>query len=952
MFLTKLNIDRRLTFGFALLLSLMFLANVVAVFQFMKIEKLHIQMVDREWVEADAVHFITATTRANAVHTLEMLIDTDQTRREQIYASIVRNKLAIDDAFATLNALSHAPEARALLDTAIELRGRYGSSFTRVGELVSQGRQTEATSLMKSETLVAIAALQAPISAFADFKKRSIANNSFETKRRIETSRLMMWTLAIMGLLFGFIAARLITRSITQPINQAVKIAQQVASGDLSGRFIAQGDDEMARLLHALQSMKENLISSRMRAVLNTTLDAVIQIDEQGAITGWNLQAEECFGWTCDQALGKCVHDLIIPPRYRQAHLQGIERYLSVGKSKIFNARMEVDGLHQAGHEFPIELTVAPIQTAHGTGFSAFVRDLTKRRRVEAESRIAAIAFESLEGMMVTDAQAVILKVNDAFTRITGYSKEEVIGKKSSIFTSDPSIPVNYKIPQEYLANHHYWKGEILDHRKSGESYPLLLSASAVVDSKAEITHYIVAFVDITENKQFQEKIHDLSFTDPLTGLLNRRALYDRLQQVLAGSERRKDFGAILLVNLDNFKSFNDVQGRNNGDLLLKEVMVCLKKELQDDDIVARIDGDSFAIVLAELDTLSQSSATKARELGERIRLAINVGFNINEVEHRVSASIGICLFHGNEVDADVLIKHAEAAMHKAKQDGRNCTRFYDPATQSALEARFTLIAWLHKALPNQLRLYYQLQVDSIGNSIGAEVLIRWQHPEKGLISPAMFIPLAEESGLILPIGAWVIESACLQLAIWSKSDVFSNLKLAVNVSAKQLSQPDFSGLVQRALEASGANPGLLKIELTEGVMIGDTDSVIEKMMQLKKLGVCFSLDDFGTGYSSLSYLKRLPLDQLKIDQSFVRNLLHNQNDSAIVRAVINLGQSLGLEVIAEGVETPEQQASLSEFGCHQFQGYLFSKPLPIDDFELLIKNRKLESQLLNAQSD
>lgn len=950
MLLTNFNIGRRLVFGFALLLSLMFFANVAAVFQFMKIEKLHTQMVDRKWVEADALHFITATTRANAVHTFELLIDTDQAKREQIYASILRNKLAIDGAFATLNAVDHAPEARALLDTAIELRGRYVASFTRVGELVSQGRQMEATALMKNETLAAIAALQAPISAFADFEKRSIAISSAETKRRIETSRQMMWALAIMGLLLGLIAARLITRSITQPIDQAVKIAQQVASGDLSGRVIVQGDDEMARLLHALQSMKDNLVSSRMRAVLDTTLDAVIQIDEQGAITGWNTQAEECFGWSRDQALGKYVHDLIIPPRYRQAHLQGIQRYLNVGKSKIFNTRIEVDSLHQTGREFPIELTIASIQTSEGTGFTAFVRDLTKRRRADAESRIAAIAFESMEGMLVIDAQMVILKVNDAFTRITGYSKDDVIGKKSSLFNTDTATPANFKVPKDYLVNHHYWKGEIFDRRKNGEVYPVWLTASAVVDSQAEITHYIVAFVDMTENKQLQEKIHDLSFTDLLTGLLNRRALHDRLQQVLAGSERRQDFGAILLVDLDNFKSFNDVQGRENGDLLLNEVVARIKNQLQDDDIVARIDGDAFAIVLADLDNISQSSATKAQQLGDQIHLAFTVPFHINEDEHRISASIGICLFQGNDVDADLLITHAEAAMYKAKQDGRNCTRFFDPATQSALEARFTLIAWLHKALPDQLRLYYQLQVDANGTPIGAEALIRWQHPEKGLISPAMFIPLAEESGLILPIGAWVIESACQQLALWSKEAAFSKLKIAVNVSAKQFSNPNFAEFVGRALKISGATPSLLKIELTEGVMVSDTDSVIDKMMILKKLGVCFSLDDFGTGYSSLAYLKRLPLDQLKIDQSFVRNLLHSVNDSAIVRAVINLGQSLGLEVIAEGVETPAQQQALSDYGCHQFQGYLFSKPVPLNDFETLIKNRHATSLSLPMQ--
>ncbi|MFZ2219314.1 MAG: bifunctional diguanylate cyclase/phosphodiesterase [Rhodoferax sp.] len=382
---------------------------------------------------------------------------------------------------------------------------------------------------------------------------------------------------------------------------------------------------------------------------------------------------------------------------------------------------------------------------------------------------------------------------------------------------------------------------------------------------------------------------------------------------MLISSERKQDFGAVLLLDVDNF--------------------------MHSDDIVARVDGDSFAIVLANLDVQSPPSASNARQVADRIRLAVNEPFHIQGVEHRISLSIGICLFRGSELAAEILVEHAEAAMYKAKHDGRNCIRFYDPVTQAALEARYTLIAWLHKALPHELRLYYQVQVDATGTPLGAEALIRWQHPEKGLISPAMFIPLAEESGLILPIGAWVLETACQQLALWSPDAATRHLKLAVNVSAKQFLQVDFVEVVGGALARSGANPKLLKLELTESVMVSDADAVIEKMTRLKALGVCFSLDDFGTGYSSLAYLKRLPLDQLKIDQSFVRNLLHDPNDSAIVRTVISLGQSMGLEVIAEGVETQAQCDALLANGCRQFQGYLFGRPLPLAAFEALIRN-------------
>ena len=936
MHLTDMSIGRRLTLGFSLLLALLLVASAFAVSQFTKLNDLHTQMVERDWVSRDASNSIAVMTRANALATLEFLISSDPAHRKQISALIDHNKTVIDRAFVTLNALSQTPEKRALLATLTDLRSRYVDSFSRVNELASQGRLGEATARMQSETLPAMKALEAPMAAFSDYEKRAAQAQSAETRQRIDISRQWMLALASVALLLGFIAARLMTRSITQPIDQALKLAQRVASGDLSGRLRVQGNDEMADLLRALQSMSDSLRQSQLRSVLDTALDAVIQIDAKGCITGWNPHAEACFGWNAEQAIGHHVHDLIIPLRYQHAHGQGMERYLSSGESRALHSRMEVDGIHQDGHEFPIELAITSIHAPEGTSFVAFVRDITKRRLAEAESRIAAIAFESLEGMVVTNAQAVILKVNDAFTRITGHAKDEAIGKVSTIFRNELST---FEVLRTHLREHRFAQGEVWDRRKNGDSYPAWLSVTAVVDARDTITHYIIAFIDMTENKQFQEQIHGLSFTDLLTGLPNRRAVHDRLKHVLTGSERKQDFGAILLLDLDNFKLLNDARGRDQGDQLLKQVVERLRCNLHSDDIVARVDGDSFAIVLANLDVQSQPSASKARQVADRIRLAVNEPFYIQEVEHRISLSIGICLFRGNEMAAEILIEHAEAAMYKAKHDGRNCIRFYDPVTQAALEMRYTLIAWLHKALPHELCLYYQIQVDATGMSLGAEALIRWQHPEKGLISPAMFIPLAEESGLILPIGAWVLETACHQLAKWSPDAATRHLKLAVNVSAKQFVQADFVEVVGGALARSGANPKLLKLELTESVMVSDADAVIEKMMRLKALGVCFSLDDFGTGYSSLAYLKRLPLDQLKIDQSFVRNLLHDANDSAIVRTVISLGQSMGLEVIAEGVETQAQCDALLANGCRQFQGYLFGRPLPLAAFEALVQS-------------
>ena len=558
-----LSIGRRLTLGFALLLALMLAASAVALSQVAQIEKLHTEMVNHYSVGVAASDSIGLVSRANAVEALEFLISADPADREKIGASIASNKRIVDREFAKLKALNLSAEEIAWLVALADLRASYVASLTRVVDLASQGQQADAIALMKSKTLPALLAFQGSVSEFSDLEKRAALGISTETRQRIETSRQLVLGFAAVALLLGLIAARVITRSITKPIAQAIKLAKQVASGDLNGLIRVQGTDEMAGLLRALQSMRDSLRQSRVRAVLDTVIDAVIQIDAKGRITGWNAQAEQCFGWAPDQAIGQYVHDLIIPLRYRHAHGQGMERYLGSGQSQVLNSRMEVDAMHHDGHEFPIELAITSISAPEGISFVAFVRDITQRRQADADSRIAAIAFESLEGMLVTDAQWIILKVNDAFTRITGYTKDDAIGKVSTIFRKDLSI---FAIPREQLREHRFWQGEVLDHRKSGDGYSAWLSVTAVVDASDTITHYIVAFVDVTENKQFEEKIHGLSFTDSLTGLPNRRALHDRLQQVLTSSERKQDFGAVLLVDLDHFKLLNDARGREQGD--------------------------------------------------------------------------------------------------------------------------------------------------------------------------------------------------------------------------------------------------------------------------------------------------------------------------------------------------------------------------------------------------
>ena len=442
---------------------------------------------------------------------------------------------------------------------------------------------------------------------------------------------------------------------------------------------------------------------------------------------------------------------------------------------------------------------------------------------------------------------------------------------------------------------------------------------------------------DITIRKQSEEEIHRLAFYDSLTLLPNRRLLHERLIQSMSISARSGRFGALMFIDLDNFKILNDTQGHDVGDLLLKEVANRLTKNVREGDTVARLGGDEFVVVLEAINSIAHEAANQSEITAEKIRFELSRPYQLKGIEHISSPSIGVSLFRGHQSSLDEILKQADLAMYQAKSSGRNKVCFFDPAMQAEIEFRVELEKDLRGAIPlQQLELYYQMQVDDSGRIIGAEALIRWNHPQRGMVSPAQFIPLAEEIGMILPIGDWVIEQACIRLKRWEMDPAMRNLRLSVNVSPRQLGQPYFVEQVKEAVEQSGIRASQLKLELTENFVLQDIDDAIEKMHELGRVGIRFSMDDFGTGYSSLSYLTRLPLEQLKIDQSFVRNIPGNKNSSVMVRSIINIANNFDLELIAEGVETDEQFAFLRQYGCSKFQGYLFGKPVPLEVFEQL----------------
>jgi len=573
------------------------------------------------------------------------------------------------------------------------------------------------------------------------------------------------------------------------------------------------------------------------------------------------------------------------------------------------------------------------------TLLKSFAAVKTSAERLNEAQRIAATTFETHEAIMITDANANIIRVNQAFQDITGYSAEDVLGRNPRVLSSGRQDKTFFEDMWKQLFEKGSWKGEIWDKRKNGQFYPKWLTITAVKNNEGKTTEYVAIFSDITARKKAEEEIYSLAYYDLLTKLPNRRFLLDRLRQAQSVSARSGNYGALLFLDMDRFKILNDTLGHDIGDLFLIEIAGRLQNCVRDEDTVARIGGDEFVVLIEEIDWNPEEASQKVALIAEKIRSSLSTPYQLKEQEHHSSPSIGVSLYRGNDDAMEAILKQADMAMYQAKESGGNSVRFFDPAMQVAVETRAAIEADLRQAVPEKhLRLYYHIQLDSDSKPIGAEALIRWIHPERGLVTPMQFIPIAEESALILEIGQWVLETACKQLASWGKRELTRNLILAVNVSAQQFKRHDFVESITTLINIYNINPNLLKLELTESVVLSDVSDVITKMHLLKSMGVRLSLDDFGTGYSSLSYLKQLPLDQIKIDQSFVRDMTIDPNDAVMVQTIINLANNFRMNVIAEGVETEAQLKFLKDNGCMAYQGYLFSKPVPIEEFEELLK--------------
>lgn len=485
------------------------------------------------------------------------------------------------------------------------------------------------------------------------------------------------------------------------------------------------------------------------------------------------------------------------------------------------------------------------------------------------------------------------------------------------------------------------WKGEIWTRRKNGESYPARLTITAVRDEHGRITHYVGTQGDITEQVSAQDEIAKLAYFDVLTGLPNRRLLLDRLRHCLSLHDRSGQMAALLFLDLDNFKDLNDLHGHQTGDQLLVQVGQRIRTCTRAGDTVSRLGGDEFVILLENIGKTEGEAVAHASAIGWKIIAAIAEPFALGSTTHHTTCSVGAALRTDHTIEIDEMIKRGDMAMYGAKKGGRNTMCFFDPGMASGVSYRLALEAELRESLKTSgFYLHYQPQVDANGYITGAEALLRWNSEKHGFVGPAVFIPVAETSGLIVQLGSLVLRTACAQLAHWASQPAMGALTVAVNVSARQFRENSFVQHVVDIIQETGIAPDRLKLELTETMLIENVDDTIDKMQRLQSIGISFSLDDFGTGYSSLSYLKQLPLDQLKIDRSFVRDILSNANDASIARSIVALSQSLGLSIIAEGVETQEQRAFLAEIGCTCYQGYLFGKPMNASDFEHFFRER------------
>ncbi len=753
----------------------------------------------------------------------------------------------------------------------------------------------------------------------------------------------LIWDFSLL-FLFIFVAIAVVSyvlvreRRIVDKHSDAL-IRQEAEHKFALNRMMAESDS-------LTQSLRDS--ENRLRMALRCAPDMVFIADPSGRIRYVNDYALESLGHTRHDLMRMSIFDLPVP-NHRERFAEMVKEIMA-SSTRYIN---EVSFITKKGNEIPLELTAVKLPNGRLYGSC---RDITQRQAYEREvtqvnSRLNALIEAIPDGIVFKDDEGRWLVSNESAKNIFRLHNVPWQGKnEAELSRLQPDLWAEYATMT--IEDEQVWrtaKMQVFEKPLpiSGGYGHFEVRKMPIYKADGSRSGLVVVARDVTERKRIEaeqktasEQIHRLAFYDALTGLPNRRLLMDRLMQACAASARSGRHGALMFIDLDHFKNINDSQGHDIGDMLLKQVGERLTATVRDGDTIARLGGDEFVVVLQNLSAHAEESASRAEAVAEKLRSAISPPYLIKDHVYGTTMSVGIVLFKDHQASIEQLLKHADIAMYQAKAAGRNTLHFYDPVMQAEQVERIKWESELRLTVDNrQLDLFYQVQVDSEYKPVGVEALLRWSHPEHGMISPAFFIPTAEETGLIVPIGAWVLQMACAQLKEWQGNPLTSRLTLAVNVSARQVRQADFVSEVQRVLRLTGAKPELLKLELTESIVLENVEDAISKMHELKALGVTCSLDDFGTGYSSLQYLKRLPIDQMKIDQTFVRDIASDPNDATIVKTIIVMAKAMGLRVIAEGVEEDTQLSFLELCGCESFQGYLFNKPVPLNQFEDYIRD-------------
>jgi diguanylate cyclase (GGDEF)-like protein/PAS domain S-box-containing protein len=670
-----------------------------------------------------------------------------------------------------------------------------------------------------------------------------------------------------------------------------------------------------------------------LQATLDALPDMLFETDESGNCLHVHVSATDQLRDWAASILGKNIRD-ILPPEAAAICMQALDTAKSMGIAH--GARIEAE-VAQEKHYFELSVARKEMDGASGQRFVVLARDITERKQQDTVIRLLSLAVaQNPYPVLITDLEGKIEYVNRAFTDTSGYSASEVRGQNSRMFKSGKTPASAYTTMWAKLSRGEPWRGELINRRKDGSEYTELTLIYPVRDESGKVVNYLSHKEDVTDKKRAEERIQRLSHYDQLTGLPNRALLEERFEQFAAQASGRKEPMTVVWLDLDNFKTINDSLGHGAGDLVLREIAERLRLQLRDHDTLSRQSGDDFTLLLPGV------GENDAVVMAERLLASLEQPFTLDEAELSISASVGLALYPSDGVTLESLLMCAESAMYQVKRDGRNSFRFYSPDMQEHTTRNLALGNALKHALTRgELHLVFQPQLDVRTNTIaGAEALLRWRSPQWGDISPAEFIPLAEKTGLIVQIGEWVLRTAARQVKRWHVAGL-ADITVAINLSAVQFAQPDLVGSIVGIMREEGVDPRHIELELTEAVALKDPEAARQTMEKLSRIGFRLSIDDFGTGYSSMSYLKRFAVDKLKIDQSFVRELDANPEDQTIVTAIIQMGRSLGMTTIAEGVETAEQLAFLRERGCDEVQGYFYSRPLTPEAFKAFVEKQE-----------